>query len=396
MRLLVVDSMQRYRFMIRLAAAARDEFPIAFATSEPLAHFLILRAGFRSVYLRSDRRTAALADDSDWRCDDAIEVLNGRVSSERAGRESAGIVRTIATLLATERIAQCVMWNGQQLVCRAIAHVCAERRVPMKFLEISNLPDKLFADTLGVNARSSIARCPSALDHLPLPDEHQHRDWLARYERDKARPLPQAGTSLHAILQSTVNYGMKLATRGVGRNARDAIVTRPATVDVRHTIAPDADELAARRYVFLPLQVSDDTQLKLHSEVDNLEAIDIALRYAAHEDAALIVKVHPAERNAALVDAVLDLKRRHGFYVATSKTVDLVKHARLVVTINSTVGLEAMLYGKRVVPLGRCFYRSFDRDRLLRYIHAFLIDGVDYFGARAIPAQAARRILSLD
>ncbi|MBR8129739.1 capsular biosynthesis protein [Burkholderia ambifaria] len=396
MRLLVVDSMQRYRFMIRLATAARGEFPIVFATSEPLAQVLIRRAGFRSVYLHSNRKAVAPAGDAGQYSDDAIEVLNGRVSRDQARHESAGIARTISTLLATERIAQCVMWNGQQLVCLAIAHVCAERRVPMKFLEISNLPDKLFADALGVNAHSSIAHCPSALDHLPLPDESLHRDWLARYEHDKARPLPQARTSWRATLQSTLNYAMKLATRGVARNALDANVTRPATVDARHTIAPDVGELAVRRYVFLPLQVSDDTQLKLHSAVDNLGAIDIALRYAAHMNAGLIVKVHPAERNAALIDAVFDMKRRHRFDIATSKTVDLVKHARVVVTINSTVGLEAMLYGRPVVPLGRCFYRSFDRDRLLRYIHAFLIDGVDYFGAGAIPEHAARRILSLD
>ncbi|WP_175882407.1 capsular biosynthesis protein [Burkholderia sp. BCC0044] len=396
MRLLVVDSMQRYRFMIRLALAARDEFPIAFATSEPLAHWLIRRAGFRSIYLRSDRSTIAPAGDSGFCYGDAIEVLSGRISRKRAQLESASIVKIIAGLIATERVAQCVMWNGQQLVCRAIAHVCSERGVPMKFLEISNLPDKLFSDTLGVNAHSSIARSPSILDRFPLPDETLHRDWLEHYERDKARPLPQAGTSSRAILQSAVNYGMKLATRGVGRNDPEAIVTRPAAIDARYAVAPDARELAIRRYVFLPLQVSDDTQLKLHSDVDNLEAIGIALRYAAHADAALIVKVHPAERSTALVDAVLDMKRRHGFDIATSRTVDLVKHACLVVTINSTVGLEAMLYGKQVVPLGRCFYRSFDRDRLMRYIHAFLVDGVDYFGTGTVPEHAARRILSLD
>ncbi|GAU03431.1 capsular polysaccharide biosynthesis protein [Burkholderia stabilis] len=387
-----MDSMQRYRFMIRLAAAVRGEIPVTFATSEPLAHLLIRRAGFRSIYLRSRRE----AGNAGFACGDAIEVLNGRVSRERARRESASVVRTISGLLATEHVAQCVMWNGQQLVCRAIAHMCAERRVPMKFLEISNLPDKLFADVLGVNARSSIARCPSMLDRLPLPAESAHRDWLQRYERDKMRPLPQAATSWRASLQSAVNYGMKLATGGVGRNDRDTIVTRPATVDARHTIAPDADALAMRRYVFLPLQASDDTQLKLNSDVDNLEAIDIALRYAAHERAELIVKLHPAERSAVLIDAVLDMKRRRGFDIAASATVDLVKHACVVVTINSTVGLEAMLYGKPVVPLGRCFYGSFDRDRLLRYIHAFLIDGIDYFGAGAVPDHAARRILSLD
>ncbi|KVD93278.1 capsular biosynthesis protein [Burkholderia stagnalis] len=395
MRLVIVDSMERYRFMTRLAYALRDEIAFVFGTSEPLAHLLLVRAGFRSFYLRADRDAATHASDAGFAGDDAIEVLNGAISRERARREAASIARLVAELLSRERVTQCVMWNGHQLVCRAVAHACASQGVPMKFLEISNLPDKLFADPLGVNAQSSIGRSPDALDDLPLPDDGEHRAWLARYEAYKAHPLPQARQSLRGLLPSTLNYVLKLATNGVARNELRTVLSCPASVAAMHAITPSADELANRRYVFLPLQVSSDTQLKLHSDVDNLEAIEIALRYARHARAALIVKPHPAERDASLLDAVIALRRRRHFDIATSMTVDLIKHACLVVTINSTVGLEAMLYGKPVAPLGRCFYRSFDRARLLRYIHSFLIDDVDYFGSRAIPAHAARRILSL-
>jgi len=66
----------------------------------------------------------------------------------------------------------------------------------------------------------------------------------------------------------------------------------------------------------------------------------------------------------------------------------------MVVTINSTVGLEALLYGKKVVSLGRCFYKEFDQARLLKYIHSFLIDGIDYFGSGEISTLSARNVFA--
>ena len=155
-----------------------------------------------------------------------------------------------------------------------------------------------------------------------------------------------------------------------------------------------ADTLATCRYVFLPLQVSGDTQIKLHSDIGNLDAIRHAFEFAANESADLFVKLHPAETDAAEIDAIVRLQETYHFEIVTSPTTELLRHAYAVVTINSTVGLEAMLYGKRVVSLGRCFYKEFDRERMLKYIHSFLVDGIDYFGAARISADAARRVFA--
>lgn len=55
MIVVVVDSMERYYFAVRLVKAVRKEFDFLFAASEPLAHLMALAAGFRSVYLRRGR-----------------------------------------------------------------------------------------------------------------------------------------------------------------------------------------------------------------------------------------------------------------------------------------------------------------------------------------------------
>ncbi|WP_025098435.1 capsular biosynthesis protein [Burkholderia sp. A1] len=390
MILIVVDSLERCHFFLRLVRPVRHEFAFAFVTSEPLACLKLRRAGFRTTYLRRNpwRRSAPGHEDAA----SAIEVLNGSLSPALARVDARAIVQGTRRILSRHRISLCVIWNGQQLLGRTAARVCTEYRVPLRFLEISNLAGKLFSDPAGVNACSSIATEPRIIDALPMPSEARHRRWLDGYEASKRCPLPQSATRYGRKAGSALNYLLKWLTGGVARLEPHSVRAVNALPVPSEAIALSVESLARRRYVFLPLQVAGDTQLRLNSDIDNLRAIEIAARMAIDADLELIVKLHPAEYDAAMVKRVLDSRRHLDFVLASSPTIDLIRHATRVVTINSTVGLEAMLYDKPVVTLGRCLYRAFDRARLLKYVHGFLIDGIDYFGADAIEPAAARRL----
>ena len=396
MILIVIDSLERYYFATRLVNAIRHEYEFAFLTSEPVAHLGLLLSGYRSVYLNRltpfDVSDGQPVDRTPYQL--SIEVLNGQMTEARAKRESAAIFQIASEVLRGLRVEQCVMWNGQQLVCRAVRQACAVNGVATRFIEISNLPGKLFVDSLGVNALSTISRHPEVIDRLPLPDEDTHARWLSAYERYKQMPLPQASTSFARKATSATNYLLKAVSGGVGRRRLASVRARNGMPAPQQATYMSADTLATCRYVFLPLQVSGDTQIKLHSDVGNLDAIRHAFEFAANESADLFVKLHPAETDAAEIDAIVRLQETYHFEIVTSPTTELLRHAYAVVTINSTVGLEAMLYGKRVVSLGRCFYKEFDRERLLKYIHSFLVDGIDYFGAARISADAARRVFA--
>lgn len=393
---IVVDSMERYYFVTRLVQSVRDEFSFLFLTSEPLAHTGLRMAGYESVYLSRGARHVAGYDGGTEALhhERSIEVLNAQIDAEQALLDAAAVFRTVSDLFRARKVAVCLMWNGQQLICRAISHACAVHGVGTRFLELSNLPGKLFVDRMGVNALSSISSNPALIDRLPMPSEDKHRRWLLRYEEYKSRPLPQSRTSLKRKGISLLNYALKFATGGVGRKRLDTVRVNNAAKLPVQAGQLSAKDLALRRYVFLPLQVSGDTQIKLHSDVDNLEAIQIAFQFASNASADLIVKIHPAELDTAVIDEIVGLQGVYHFEIADAPTVALIQHAEAVVTINSTVGLEALLYGKEVVALGRCFYKEFDRNRLMKYIHGYLIDGVDYFGTGPVPAGAARRVLA--
>jgi capsular polysaccharide export protein len=266
--------------------------------------------------------------------------------------------------------------------------------VQRKFLEISNLPNKLFVDSLGVNALSTISADPAVIDALQMPSEDEHRRWLVDYEQYKSRPLPQSQTFMSRKAVAVLNYALKFATRGVARTSLRTIRIGSSKAAHRQAQNVSPKDLSAQPYVFLPLQVSGDTQIKLHSDVNNVGAIEIASGLAAKAGARLLVKLHPAENDAAMIAEIVRLKNAYLFDLVAAPTTELIRHAQMVVTINSTVGLEALLYGKKVVSLGRCFYKDFDQARLRKYIHSFLIDGIDYFGSGEISTLSARNVFA--
>jgi capsular polysaccharide export protein len=120
--------------------------------------------------------------------------------------------------------------------------------------------------------------------------------------------------------------------------------------------------LPADGFVFYPLQVRKDSQLLLHSPIwGNDHAAVIA---ALSERLArmtpprkLVVKFHPQEeriaqiRNDALIRQFPDVS-----FICNIPATELIKRARYVVTINSSVGFEAILLDKPLVTLGDSFY----------------------------------------
>lgn len=148
-----------------------------------------------------------------------------------------------------------------------------------------------------------------------------------------------------------------------------------------------------KEYIFLPLQVSSDTQIKLHSEYNNIKAINLAHSESKASNVELVVKIHPAENDPSEIYRIRKEQEKLGFHISDENTVELIKNAQSIITINSTVGMEALLYRKPVKTLGRCLYKEFDHERLKKYIHNYLIDGIDYFEGGIIPTEAAQKLV---
>jgi len=393
--LFLIDSMERHRFYLRLTTPLQNKHKIFFATTEPLAAISAKLKGIQTLYLTKKNVPLKNFSKEEITCaaKTSIEPLTGKCTHKTAERLIIKYSESIVTLIKKEKINKVIIWNGQQLLGRAATLAVKHCSTDTQYLEISNLPGKIFSDKLGVNALSSIAKDTSILDAFQSVESSMHNKWMIEYEKAKQRPLPQAQRRLKHRLEGAANLLLKFALRETSlKEVTKKVGSRTSPEKHIHKKLNSAN--LPSKYIFLPLQVSSDTQIKLHSDIDNAGAIEYAHNYASALKIPLLVKLHPAETSTHEIKKIIDLQHKFDFQISIKNTNYLIKNAQSVITINSTAGLESMLYEKHVITLGRCFYRDFDQERLKKYVHRYLIDGIEYFESCPIELQKAESLLN--
>jgi capsular polysaccharide export protein len=110
-------------------------------------------------------------------------------------------------------------------------------------------------------------------------------------------------------------------------------------------------------YIFVPFQVDYDTQIISHSPwVQNMEdfyRILERLVSSLPKTLTFVIKEHP--KSARNYDYLHDENPRIKF-INSESTDTLVLNSLMVMTINSTVGLESIIKNKPVLVLGNAFY----------------------------------------
>ncbi len=273
------------------------------------------------------------------------------------------------------------VWNGASIWGDVARTLKQELGVKTVFFEISNLPGKIFVDPEGVNAQSRLFRDPSILDRFPI-EQADFQKWRVKFVEDKrnATSLPQTGTSrrIRPYHFSDFVYSLTLGYRAF---TWSSVTTKlksafPITSRKKPGAALSASVALPDRYVFFPMQVSNDTQIVLNSHIDNIGALEYLARSV---ELPLVIKPHPAEYDINYIyDAVRSLAFRSLPVLTNANTIGLIDGAESVVTINSTTGLEALILGKPVQFLAKSFYAHLNNRNLGNYILGYLLD-IDFF-----------------
>ena len=132
----------------------------------------------------------------------------------------------------------------------------------------------------------------------------------------------------------------------------------------------------------------------LKSDVNNEQAIRKAAEIAIERNCQLYVKVHPAETDVEMLKRYQVLRDELNFKLVDANTTELIKKANKIVTINSTVGLEALIYNKPLTVLGRAIYTNFNYELMKKYIHSYLVN-CDYFSEQPISSSEFNKITNL-
>jgi hypothetical protein len=152
-----------------------------------------------------------------------------------------------------------------------------------------------------------------------------------------------------------------------------------------------------RPFVYFPLHVTDDYKIKtvIPHCVDQASIVE-QVADALPPGYDLVVKEHPMSIGRNPLSLLRRLRRRANVRLLHpyANSHELIQEAEGIVVISSTVGLEALLYEKPVLTLGRPFYAGYgvtldvesfrdireqvpallrfrpERERLRRFLHA--------------------------
>ncbi len=127
-----------------------------------------------------------------------------------------------------------------------------------------------------------------------------------------------------------------------------------------HKFAQEKTSLPPK-YIFIPFQVDYDTQLIINSPwIKDMRTLfhtfEKLLEYVVDKKLHIVFKEHPSSL-INYPDLHQKAKRYSNLHIINNlPTQTLIEQAEAVITINSTVGIESLLLGKKVVVLGNAFY----------------------------------------
>lgn len=138
------------------------------------------------------------------------------------------------------------------------------------------------------------------------------------------------------------------------RNQRD-MHERYVTSNTSKYIQPSDGKPISGPYVFVALQIPTDIVSRL-AWISGTELLRSVVDYYRGTGVKVVVKRHPFCGSMG-VQRCLDQLESAGEIIRTDNSIhSLIASARLVLTVNSGVGLEALMHGKTVVVSGKCDY----------------------------------------
>jgi capsular polysaccharide export protein len=216
--------------------------------------------------------------------------------------------------LSRSKPAVICIWNGHRLPEMAIKAAAQGLNIKIAYFENGLLPNTTTMDFSGVNASCSLPKDP-------------------QFYLDYYSDLTDF---------DLVDIDKKLVVRKPHKK-RSSLIFQ------------DFD--LSKAYFFVPFQVNFDSQVIINSpRVNSMEAfyslLEDAIEIMGENSPVFLIKEHPSD---ARTYPELHSKNSNIIFV-NNNTEELIKHACAVITLNSSVGIEAALLAKKVIVLGdACF-----------------------------------------
>jgi len=295
-------------------------------------------------------------------------LLWGRRPARHYRAGAAGLADFYANLFSNEAITDLVLFGDERPVHRPAIALARRLGINIHVFEEGYLrPNWFTLEQGGVNANSALPGDPAwyLATHEDLPKDTSTPapgGLKARTLFDMAyhlanllNPLVYPGYRTHRPHQAGIEY------LGWARRFMPLLWHR-----YRDSRAIERLLDQQQRYYLLPLQLSADTQITRHSPYRDmpevLEQTISAFARSAPHDSWLVVKNHPLDTGLyPYAREIRRLAKQLGIagrirYLETGHLPTLLDHTCGVITVNSTVGISALLHGAPTIALGEAIY----------------------------------------
>jgi capsular polysaccharide export protein len=201
-----------------------------------------------------------------------------------------------------------IIWNGKKPRHLIAIQIIKLWGIEVRYMENGLLPNRLVFDAQGVNFENSVPR---------------NREFFESYQNPLALPLE--------LIPRVAHHSDKFK---------------------------EESYKLPKSFIFIPFQVDYDSQILLYSPwIENMRTFFNLIESLAHStDYNFIIKEHPSSRKD-----YNDLHQRSRAlknlsFVNGYSTQELIEKSSAILTINSTVGIESLLFKKRVIVVGNAFY----------------------------------------
>lgn len=238
-----------------------------------------------------------------------IQIVEKIYTSVMRIHEKLRFAKYIA-LLKEQKAKNVIVWNGKKLPNITVVMAAEHLGINVFYFENGLIPGTTTLDPKGVNASSSLSRDPN---------------FYLEFDPENKLSFSSPELSQRANHKKRQNF---------------------------------LDKDLPENYIFVAFQVPHDTQIASHSPwINSMESLyeEIIKAVESLNDPSLkvVFKEHPTWHKHY---ESLYFKNDIGVFANGNITSELIQHSKAIITINSTVGLEALLLNKKVITLGEACY----------------------------------------
>ena len=390
---ILVEHDERVNFFKKITTALQEKGHTCHLLTNRLSSFFHFRSiNGEKIALRNIEYPTITPESN---LSESIDVLTKNHTLDRAKNIYSAVYNQAERLIKNNSSCAIMTWNGMSTISMAATDAFKKNNKKTLFCELGNFPGKTFIDTDGVNSRSSIYKKPASLDAFREIDNPEWEKWKEAYFAKSNLPPKQATLSKGMRVDFFIdmvgqNFGglINPVSKKILSRLTDYLFKKSPPQKIKYS------SHFGNKYAFLPLQVSNDTQVMLNSSVDNFQALKIAKEYCTNKKIQLVTKLHPAEPNQEFILEIARICEKEKITLSNEGTGDLIADAEKVFTINSTVGMQALIAKKPIEVFGEAIYKNFSESQLRKYLIEYLFD-IDYFDKKSASARSVERLEAL-